>query len=86
MSSRWRSDSAARAATSIAMWIGWLGEVWGLRMVIPRHVLRGLGGSSQRKLRLLEQIWGEDTWILLVKRFVVINFINHFFLYRVFSW
>ena len=50
-------------------------------MVIPRHVLQGLGGASQRRLRFLEQIWGGDTWILPVKRFVSMNFINHFVLY-----
>lgn len=46
-------------------------------MVSLRHALSRLGGTYER--RLLRPIGAGETWIGLVKRLVVINFINHFF-------
>ena len=63
----------------MAKWIGWLGNVWGFRVVSLRPALPRLGGTCERGL--LGQIGGGDTWIGLVKLFVVMNFINHVFLY-----
>jgi len=45
--------SADGAATSLAGWIGWLGEVRVLRVVILRSVLPRSGGARAGRLRRL---------------------------------
>ena len=43
--------SAAKVATSTVKWIGWQGKVWRvmIRVVILRHVLARLKGTSVRR-------------------------------------
>ena len=45
-------------------------------MVSLKHALPRLGSTYEKKL--LRSIRADDSWIGLVKRLVVINFINHF--------